>query len=343
MKRLRSAGALLLVSFLPVQAGGAAGPTRQPSLRGDLDIHDPTVLRLPGGYVALGTGFEGIDGGTLRLKTSPDGLSWTDAGHLGERQPGWVARLLGQEPPNLWAPTLFQRGRTTYLYFAASTFGKNTSGIGLMTNAALDPRSPGRGWVDRGVVLSSGAGDRYNAIDPARFDTPDGRAWLAFGSFWEGIKLRELDPATGLLRSGNPTTYPLASRGGGAIEAASIARHGGYYYLFVSFDRCCAGVNSTYRMMVGRSKAITGPYLDRAGRPLLQGGGTELQSGQGRFVGPGGQEVYADGAALHLVYHYYDRGRGGSPMLQTTPLLWDAQGWPHLPALPVGAGPEGTG
>lgn len=313
----------------------AAGLQTQPVLKGDLTIHDPTLLRVGGRYLAMGTGYEGIDGGTLRLKTSPDGVTWSDAGHLGDRQPAWVGKLLGAEPPNLWAPSLFRRGSTTYLYFAASTFGKNTSGIGLMTNPALDPKRPGRGWVDRGLVFASKAGDTFNAIDPARIDTPDGRAWLAFGSFWNGIKLRELEPRSGLLNARNRTLYSLASRGGGAIEAASILRHGGFYYLFVSFDRCCAGLSSTYRIMVGRAKAVTGPYTDRAGVPMLRGGGTQLQASQGRYIGPGGQEVYQDGTEERLVYHYYDRDLGGTSQLQTSPLLWGTDGWPTLGRLPT--------
>ncbi|WP_407572074.1 arabinan endo-1,5-alpha-L-arabinosidase [Deinococcus altitudinis] len=327
--------ATLGVLALGVQASGAALPV-QPTLKGDLDIHDPTLLKVADGYVAMGTGFEGIDGGTLRLKTSKDGVNWTDAGHLGDHQPAWVGKLLGQEPPNLWAPTLFQKGKTTYLYFAASTFGKNTSGIGLMTNPALSAAKPGVGWSDRGLVFASKRGDTFNAIDPYRIDTADGRAWLAFGSFWDGIKMRSLDPQTGLLNKQNATLYSLASRGGGAIEAASIVQHGRFFYLFVSFDRCCAGVSSTYRIMVGRSGAVTGPYTDKSGVPMMKGGGTQLQAGQGRFLGPGGQENYTDGGIQNLVYHYYDQDAGGASMLQTSPLIWGADGWPTLGALPEG-------
>ncbi|WP_161880591.1 arabinan endo-1,5-alpha-L-arabinosidase [Deinococcus alpinitundrae] len=306
----------------------------QPTLKGELQLHDPTVLRIGNQYVAMGTGYENIDGGTLRLKTSKGGLTWADAGHLGDKQPAWVAKLLGAEPPNLWAPTLSQHGGTTYLYFAASTFGKNTSGIGLMTNAKLDPAHPAAGWKNQGLVFASKRGENFNAIDPSRLDTADGRAWLAFGSFWDGIKMRELDPKSGQLKAKDPTLYSLASRGGGAIEAASLLQHGPYFYLFVSFDRCCAGLDSTYRMMVGRSKSVTGPYLDREGVSMMQGGGSELQATQGRFVGPGGQEAFRDGAGDSLVYHYYDADQGGTPQLQTSPIRWDAAAWPVLGALP---------
>ncbi|GGR18886.1 arabinan endo-1,5-alpha-L-arabinosidase [Deinococcus ruber] len=333
---MRRLFALMLgLSTLALGGGnGGSGPPAQPTLTGDLQIHDPTVLEVGGRYVAMGTGFENIDGGTLRIKTSADGLRWSDAGTLGTAQPAWVAKQLGTQPPNLWAPTLSRRGSTTYLYYAASLFGKNTSGIGLATNPHLDPAHPAAGWTDQGAVLTSKRGDTFNAIDPFRIDTNDGRAWLAFGSFWDGIKLRELDAVSGKLRPGNSTLYSLASRGGGAVEAASLLEHGGYFYLFVSFDRCCAGLDSTYHIMVGRAKQITGPYTDREGVPMMKGGGSQLQASSGRLIGPGGQEVYRNGAQDWLVYHYYDGDLGGTPQLQTAQIGFDAAGWPVLGALP---------
>lgn len=335
---VRRVAPLLLLTLGSLALGGGGRPT-QPILKGDPQIHDPTLLHVGKTYVAMGTGYENVEGGTLRVKTSPDGLTWTDAGTLGETQPAWVEKQLGTAPPNLWAPHLFARGGTTYLYYAASLFGKNTSGIGLMTNRNLDPKNPGKGWVDQGVVVTSKEGDNFNAIDAARIDTPDGRAWLAFGSFWDGIKLRELDPVSGKLRAGSGPLYSLASRGGGAIEAPSILRHGGFYYLFVSFDRCCAGLESTYRIMVGRSKDVTGPYVDREGVPMLRGGGSQLQATSGRFIGPGGQEAIHDGTRDLLVYHYYDGNQGGTPQLQVSPLRWGSDGWPSLDPLPQGGTP----
>ncbi|WP_343216574.1 arabinan endo-1,5-alpha-L-arabinosidase [Deinococcus aestuarii] len=329
---------LLPLALGSLALGGGGRPT-QPILKGDLQIHDPTLLKVGTTYVALGTGYENVGGGTLRIKTSPDGVTWTDAGTLGETQPAWVEGQLGTAPPNLWAPHLFTRNGTIYLYYAASFFGKNTSAIGLMTNRTLDPRNPGRGWENQGIVVTSEEGDNFNAIDAARIDTPDGRAWLAFGSFWDGIKMRELDPTSGKLKTDNPQLYSLASRGGGAIEAPSILRRDGYYYLFVSFDRCCAGLESTYRIMVGRSKNVTGPYVDEEGVPMLQGGGSQLQATSGRFIGPGGQEVVHDGTRDLLVYHYYDGDLGGTPQLQTALPRWGADGWPTLDPLPQGGRP----
>jgi arabinan endo-1,5-alpha-L-arabinosidase len=143
----------------------------------------------------------------------------------------------------------------------------------------------------------------------------------------------ELDPATGL-RLDDQALIALASRGGGAIEAPAILEHDGRFYLFVSFDACCRGITSTYRIMVGRADAVEGPYLDREGKPLLDGGGTELLAHTGRYRGPGGQDVFSVDGAPWLAFHYYDRDQGGAPKLQVAPVGWSADGWPELGELP---------
>ena len=280
MFRWMLTAALLLMT--PAGAVAAEAPT-QPVLSGDLGIHDPTMIVVGGTYVAFHTGQEGgIYQGAIRIKTSSDGTNWKDVGALGKGIPAWVKPALGVKPPNIWAPTVSEHGGITYLYYAVSIFGMNLSAIGLMTNPHLDPAHPADGWTDQGLVLQTGIKDKYNAIDPFRIDTPDGRSWLSFGSYWDGIKLRELDPASGKLKPGAETLYGLATRFGGAIEASSILAHDGHYYLFVSYDRCCAGVASTYRIMVGRADAVTGPYVDREGRPMLKGYATQVQRSTGR-------------------------------------------------------------
>jgi hypothetical protein len=187
-------------------------------------------------------------------------------------------------------------------------------------------------------VILSGAGDDFNAIDPELVLDAGGRAWLAFGSFWDGIKMRRLDRATGLLSAADTTLYPLASRGGASIEGASITRHGGYYYLFASLDFCCRGVDSDYRVVVGRSTAVTGPYVDEAGVPMLSGGGTELLRGYNEFRGPGGGDVYGD----LYVHHYYDLYDDGLPKLSVRRIDWSG-GWPALGDPLSGSRSEGHG
>jgi arabinan endo-1,5-alpha-L-arabinosidase len=183
------------------------------------------------------------------------------------------------------------------------------------------------------MVVRSNEGDSFNAIDPYRIDEPGG-SWLVFGSWWDGIRLIPLDPASGL-RLGNDPPIALASRQGKGVEAASILHHGDWYYLFTSFDRCCRGTGSTYKIAVGRAADIAGPYLDRDGVALLEGGGTIMLQSEGDRRGPGGQEAFMVGDEPWLVYHYYDRKMYGLSKLQIAPLHFDAEGWPFLDPAPA--------
>lgn len=311
----------------------ASSAAQAEALKGNIYIHDPSIAVLKEGLVSFATGVEGApDGGTPRTKTSADGITWEEAGALPGGMPAWIVSELGFTPRNIWAPSLFEKGGTHYLYYSASSFGHNDSAIGLMSNAALDPTRPTEGWVDQGLVVRSRDGDSFNAIDPFRTDVGD-RAFLSLGSFWDGIRLLELDPASGKPLPG-AAPMPIASRGGGAIEAPAIIAHDGQFYLFVSFDSCCRGRSSTYRIMVGRADAIEGPYVDASGTPMLEGGGTELLVTTGRIIGPGGQEVFERDGAPWLAFHYYDREDGGRPKLGLLPISWTAEGWPTLPDLP---------
>jgi len=324
-KRAAASLALVLLLAAPVHA---AEP--QPEMTGDTQIHDPSVIEIGGAFVVVGTGRQGPTHGAIRVKTSPDGMAWTDAGVIGKGPPAWAQAALGFRPLNVWAPSISRRGGTVYLYYCLSSFGHNTSAIGLMTNSAFDPNKPDEGWKDQGLVLESKDGDDFNAIDPFRIDLKDGRAFLAFGSFWSGIKLARLDPDTGKLAQPDAPYVALASRNGGAIEAASILERDGRFYLFVSFDQCCKGVASTYNIRVGRADRIEGPYLDRDGKAMLDGGGSLLLATTGRFIGPGGQEAVKTLRGDMLAYHYYDGDAGGVSKLQFSPLFWTADGWPEL-------------
>ncbi len=244
--------------------------------------------------------------------------------------PKWAEETLGFKPLNVWAPSISRRGGTFFLYYCLSSFGHNTSAIGLMTNTSFDPLKPGEGWQDRGLVLMSNVQDDFNAIDPFRIDTSDGRAFLVFGSFWSGIKLRELNPDTGKLISVDTPVVALASRHGGAIEAPSILERDGRFYLFVSFDQCCKGVASTYNIRVGRADRIEGPYRDRDGKDMAEGGGSLMLATTGRFIGPGGQEAVKTSRGDWLAFHYYDGDDAGAAKLQFSPLHLTSHGWPEL-------------
>jgi arabinan endo-1,5-alpha-L-arabinosidase len=311
------------------------------NLEGDIaGAHDPSMIREGNTYYVFTTG-RAPGGGQLGIRCSTDLTHWSNCGQVFSAVPAWIKeRSPGTR--DLWAPDIsFEHGQYR-LYYAYSLFGKNTSGIALATAKTLDPKSPGYEWHDEGLVVESKATDDFNAIDPNYIEDKEHRAWLNFGSFWTGIKMRALDPSTGKLSTTDTATYSLASRvkpanaeprppglpdNWQAVEAPYIVRHGGYYYLFTSFDLCCRGVKSTYRTVVGRAKSITGPYVDRDGLPLLKGGGTNLLTANQRWLGPGGESILLrNGDKDLIVYHAYDH-ETGKPSLQLSTIEW-VHGWP---------------
>jgi arabinan endo-1,5-alpha-L-arabinosidase len=189
--------------------------------------------------------------------------------------------------------------------------------------------------VDHGPVIESRPErDDWNAIDPQLVVDDQGRAWLAFGSFWSGVKLRRLEMETLQSSQEDPRLYGLARREGeGAVEAPFLYRRGEWWYLFVSFDHCCRGARSDYRIMVGRSREVTGPYLDALGMPLMEGGGTPVLEGAGSMRGPGHCAVVRDGDREWLVYHAYDAEDRGRSKLQVRSLEWTEEGWPGVGVL----------
>ena len=306
-------------SLVRVEGGGDGGTgTSYPGpgpVTGDTGLHDPEVTRTPsGGYLVASTG-PGVP-----LKTSDDRTHWTDAGSAFPDGTPWADPYTGGSA-HLWAPEIHHANGQYYLWYSASSFGENTSAIFLATS----PSGAAGTWTHRGKVVESGAGDDFNAIDPDVFVDADGSWWMSFGSFWSGIKMIRLDPATGE-RSGS-AFHSIAGRGGGAIEAPSIHHRDGYYYLYVSFDSCCQGADSTYRVMVGRSTSVTGPYVDQAGVPMTAGGGTEVLASHGSVHGPGHQTVFSDADADVLMYHYY--AASGASFLGINLLRYD-DGWPSV-------------
>ncbi|WP_243866254.1 arabinan endo-1,5-alpha-L-arabinosidase [Actinophytocola oryzae] len=283
---------------------------------GDVGVHDPTVVRRSdGSYLVAHTGND------IALKTSTDRIAFRNAGSVFPGGASWTTTYTGGSR-NLWAPDLSYRNGQYYLYYSASTFGSNRSAIFLATSSSGNSGT----WTNRGLVIESRTSDNFNAIDPDLVVDDQGRWWLSFGSFWSGIKMIALNPSTGL-RS-DSTIRAIAGRNGGAIEAPNIVKRGSYYYLFVSFDRCCQGAASTYRVMVGRSTSVTGPYTDRNGVAMTSGGGTEILAGQGSVHGPGHQEVLADSDGDVLFYHYY--ADNGTSLLGINLLAIDSAGWPYL-------------
>jgi arabinan endo-1,5-alpha-L-arabinosidase len=303
-----------------------------PVLEGDIrQVHDPTIIREGETYYLFSTR------AGIAIRCSRDLIKWRLCGDVFAHLPGWAVKDV-QGVRGLWAPDVSYFNGKYHVYYSVSTFGSNRSSIGLVTNQTLDSASERYRWQDQGNVISSHPSDDWNAIDPNLVIDEEGQPWLSFGSFWGGIKMRKIDPATGKLLSTDSTLYSLASRPRtkdlpGAIEAPAIIRKNGYYYLFVSFDFCCRGPNSTYNIRVGRSRRLTGPYMDRDGKPLMEGGGTSVVTGGNRWRGPGHCAILPDKDGEKLVYHAYDANARGASTLRIASLSWDAAGWPTIPRL----------
>jgi arabinan endo-1,5-alpha-L-arabinosidase len=310
-------------------------------LSGDIQgTHDPSIIKAGDTWYVFATGL--APHGHMAIRCSRDLMVWKLCGQVFSEIPDWI-RKESPGTKELWAPDISFFDGEYHLYYAYSLFGKNTSGIALATNKTLDPQDPDYAWVDRGLVLRSGAGDDFNAIDPNFVLDESGNAWLAFGSFWSGIKMRRLDRSTGKLSTEDTRLYSLASRerpegappgtpelppDWEAVEAPFIIHHGEFYYLFVSWDLCCRGTKSTYRTMVGRSSAVTGPYVDSTGKPMIDGGGTPVLTGNHRWLGPGGESLYVGEHETIMVFHAYDAATG-KPSMQISTVAWQ-DGWPKV-------------
>ncbi len=315
------------------QTASAPPPSINPRMTGDLSpVHDPAIIQQDGVYYLFTTAQETDGGGLIHIRSSTDLVTWKRSGAVFDRMPDW-ARAAVPGTVGIWAPAVAKVGGRYRVYYSISTFGRNRSAIGLATNATLDPEAADYAWRDEGVVFTSDSDDDFNAIDPNLFVDDDGSQWMSFGSFWSGIKLFRIDPATGKRRAGDDRLHSIARRPSpGAVEAPFIIKRDGWYYQFVSFDFCCRGAKSSYFTVVGRSKAITGPYIDDKGRSMMRGGGLVVLGGSRddgkRFVGPGHVAILRDGAHDYIVHHAYDTRKNGAPTLRIRPLGWTPGGWP---------------
>lgn len=312
--------ALLASGIVP--AGGQWGD-KGPLDTEDVRCHDPSMIVWEGE-----TAWCFSTGHGIYSHSSKDLEKWTRGPRVFEKPLPWLTAVAPGQRGHLWAPDIIKVGGRFMLYYSVSAFGKQTSALALATSPTLDPGSKDFEWKDRGIVLRSKTGDPYNAIDPSLM--MDGkRLWMAFGSFWNGLYIVELDSETGLLR--DPESKPIHLAAAPEIEAPFLHKRGDYYYLFMNWGRCCRGVDSTYRILVGRSKSVTGPYLDRDGVDLRKGGGTLLLESEGNFIGPGHASIVRNkGDKERLACHFYDGSRRGRSFLKLLPLKWTDDHWPEV-------------
>jgi arabinan endo-1,5-alpha-L-arabinosidase len=298
-------------------------------------VHDPVMIKQDSTYYLFCTGWGITTMSSVNLK------DWKIEKPVFNKPPEWTKLAVTDFKGHIWAPDISYHDGEYYLYYSVSSFEKNTSCIGLVTNKTLDTNSKDFEWKDRGMIVQSVPGrDMWNAIDPNLAYDENGTPWLSFGSFWNGIKLVRLNPnQTSISKnpeewftiSSRPRTFEINDKkpGDGAVEAPFIFKKGKFYYLFVSFDFCCRGVKSNYKIMVGRSEKITGPYIDKQGKKLEEGGGSLVLEGNEKFPGLGHNAVYTFDKKDYLIFHAYDASDDGKPKLKIIEMKWDKDGWPE--------------
>jgi arabinan endo-1,5-alpha-L-arabinosidase len=293
-------------------------------LKQNINAHDPVMIKQGSTYFLYCTG-RGIT-----VWSSLDKVNWKSEPSVFSTAPQWAINAVPGFANTIWAPDISFHNGKYYLYYSVSTFGKNTSAIGVATNVTLNASEPSYKWIDHGLVIQSITGKtKWNAIDPNLINDGDGLPYLAFGSFWEGLKLVKLS-ADRLKVTGSVADLPtIASRGvtTNAIEAPFIFKKGRYFYLFASIDFCCRGKESTYKMIVGRAKQVSGPFFDDKGKEMTAGGGRLVLQGNNDWYGVGHNAVANFDKKDYLIFHGYSAAENGAPKLLIRGLKWQ-NGWP---------------
>lgn len=301
-------------------------------------VHDPVMAMEDGTYHLFATGMG------IQHLTSKDRRTWTVRPEpVMSVIPKWTHDSVPGFRNHVWAPDVINWHGRWWLAYSCSTFGKNGSAIGLLSTRSLAFPI----WNDEGCIVSSkDKRDNWNAIDPNFVIDDQDQPWLVWGSFWDGIQLVRLDTAMHMAKEEKPRTIarryapgfkpsepnPTSKFAGpNAIEAPFVFKHGGYYYLFVSWDYCCRGSKSNYRVAVGRSQHVAGPYLDKEGKDMTQGGGTLfLEGDKTEFEAAGHCAVYHFGDEDLFICHGYSVTQNGTSVLIQRPVSWTADGWPTI-------------
>lgn len=294
--KLQASIAILLLCFAATASAQVGKPF----------IHDPsTIMECEGKYYTFGTGGGGL--------ISEDGWTW----HGGAERPGGGA-----------APDAIKIGDRYLVVYGATgggLGGGHNGKILTMWNKTLDPASPDFKFSEPILVAQSDGVEDNDAIDPGLLlDPNDGRLWCSYGTYFGFIRLIELDPLTGKRVEGN-VAIDIAID----CEATDLEYRDGWYYLLGTHGTCCDGANSTYNIVVGRSRKITGPYLDNMGREMLKGGGKMVVAARDRLIGPGhfGRLVLEEGVEKMSCHYEADLDQSGRSVLGIIPLLWK-DGWP---------------
>lgn len=292
---------------------------------GNVRVHDPVMIKDKNTYYIYTTG--------IGAQKSADMKVWGWDGprfSLFPEMPAWHKDFIPDQKPGLWAPDIHFRDGKFHMYYSVSAWMNFNSSIGYATNTTLDPADPAYKWVDEGRVISyKNGGEGVNVIDPNIFVDSDGKVWLFYGSYKAGLRLVELNPKTGKLfdEVAPDVTVITNSLGEGVFVLKSTD---GYYYIFASRGKCCAGIESTYQVVMGRSRNVKGPYLSKIGESWVDSRYSLLMAGDYSEPGRGHNGFYTEGDTTYILYHAYNREADGASLLRISPLYVGADGWPSV-------------
>lgn len=227
---------------------------------------------------------------------------------------------------DIWCPGISHFGGKYRIYYSITKIFKNTSVMGMVTNDTLDKLDPRYQWVDEGIIMESREGDDWNAIDAHIIRTYEDELWMVYGSSWSGIKTRRIDEKTG--RVADDQIYSLCYREEipHPAEGGFLFKRNGWYYLIAAVER----TDQNYRCVVGRSRDIRGPYLDRDGVDMLHEGGTTLAEYKRGLHYPGHCCVFQEGEQYYLVMEN-TRDRCPNIEMCMSTLTWEDD-WPQSAA-----------
>ena len=280
-------------------------------------VHDPVMAMEGDTYYIFATGMG------IQQMTSKDRKTWTVLPQpVMTVIPGWTTDSVPGFINHVWAPDVIQWHGRWWLAYSCSTFGKNGSAIGLLSTRSLRSNM----WRDEGCIITSH--DWKRGADGQMTGGLDSTMHL------DGSQLSKPRTIARRHRPGDPTAAenPTSRYAGrNAIEAPFVYKHDGYYYLFVSWDYCCRGAKSNYRVAVGRSRNVSGPYLDREGKDMLMGGGTLFLEGDKKVWDATGHcAAYTFNGEDIFICHGYSATQNGAAMLIQRPISWTTDGWPEL-------------
>lgn len=313
----------LAIVLLSLPQGAYSQDTLNP-LKGNLRVHDPVMIKEGNTYYVFQTG-KGIP-----IKTSTDKIYWKNAGRVYDttKLPAWHKTDIPNQDGALWAPDIYYRNGKYHLYYSVSAWMNFNSSIGYATNVTLDPADPKYKWIDEGQVISyKNGGEKVNVIDPQVFVDTDGKVYLFYGSYQAGLRMVELNSKTGKLISDTPSLTTITTSLG---EGVFVIKGPGYYYMFASRGRCCAGMRSNYQIVIGRSKNVVGPYLTKEGKSWVDNNYTLFLEGDSTAPGKGHNGFFTEGDSTFIVYHAYTRAANGASLLNIKTLYVDKEGWPTM-------------